>query len=597
MNMSLLQATKARAAGILLIASTSFIVGAALPAFAATGPGTTPTLTEPLDSATVGGIVSLSASTTAPNVQFMIDGGPLGAPVAALGGEADTTWSTWGLANSGSHTVQAADCDETGCSDPTAAISVTVQNNAPVLTNPIDSESTGAATTMTATADGGGVKFKIDGADAGFDGTAALGNAYSLDVTDLTEGSHTASVVSCNEAGDACNGPATSNISFTVEVLHPSVDSVASSPFSPNGDGKRDTTTATFTLPDPESVSLTVHPDGDDTVVRGPIDLGLQTAGVHTYTWNGMDNGSARVADGTYDIQIDTSAALTGSEVARGTAENTVVVDDTAPALSSVSGANYTFYPYHDGYKDTFRPSVTLAGTPATLYLEIRNDAGHVIRIISASHNADGRFSITWDSKTSSGARVSPGTYGYRFFAEDSARNRRYSSWNRVYVSGKKLVTETTAISKNGNSAYQYEATDTSCTGYSFKRSNFAHGVWLVNVCSDVQLAVAEYDFALPAAISYSSIYVKSYGNTISAPEEVLGTVWNYNTSQWDPGPVRNLTTAPLKNAWLNLGSFSATNRIHSHHVHVGFVLSSATTPADYDIDLMQVVVTYKVLK
>jgi flagellar hook assembly protein FlgD len=582
---------RGRRAAILLLATAGMIFGTAHPALADVGPGTTPTLDTPDNLATVGGLVSVTATTTAPSVQFSIDGTPLGSPATALAGSASTDWPTWGLANSSSHTVQAADCDNTGCSAPTAAISVTVQNTAPVLTNPIDTETTGAATTMTATADGGGVEFKIDGSDAGFDDTAP----YSLDVSDLSEGGHTASVVSCNDAGDVCNGPATSNISFTVEVLHPSVDSVASSPFSPNGDGKRDTTTATFTLPDAESVSLTVRPDGDDTVVRGPINLGTLGAGSHTYIWNGKDNSSVRVPDGTYDVVIDTSAALTGAEIARGTAINTVVVDDTAPGLSSVSGANYVFYPYHDGYKDTFRPSVTLAGSPATLALQIRNAAGHVIRIISAHHDVDGRFSLTWDSKTSSGARVDPGTYGYRFYAEDAARNRRYTSWYRVYVSGKKLVTETKAITKNGNSAYAYEASDTSCTGYSFTRSNFAHGVWLVNVCSDLQLALAEYDISLPAAISYSSIYVKSYGNTISAPEQVLGAVWNYNTDQWDPGPVRTLTNG--KTAWSNLGTFSAANRVHSHHAHVAFVLSSATSPADYDIDMMQVVITYKVLK
>jgi hypothetical protein len=56
--MSLLQTTKARAAGILLIASTGFVVGAAQPAFASTGPGTTPTLNSPADQQTVGGTVS-----------------------------------------------------------------------------------------------------------------------------------------------------------------------------------------------------------------------------------------------------------------------------------------------------------------------------------------------------------------------------------------------------------------------------------------------------------------------------------------------------------------------------------------------------------
>jgi flagellar hook assembly protein FlgD len=488
--------------------------------------------------------------------------------------------------------VQAADCDSSGCSDPAAAISVTVQNAAPVLTNPVDGETTGAATTLTATADGGGVKFLIDGNNAGFDGTAP----YSVDVSGLTAGAHTASVVGCNAAGDACAGPASAVASFTVDVLQPSVDSVVPASFSPNGDGRADVTTATFTLLESESVTLTVVRDSDDAVMRGPIAFGLLPSGAHTYIWDGRDNSATRVADATYDIRIDTSLALAGGEVAHGTADHPVVVDDTPPTVSTATGANQTFYPYHDGYKDSFRPTAALTGMPGTLFLEIRNDSGHLIRRISTHVATDGTTGITWDAKSASGAPVAAGIYSFHFFAEDAAGNRRYTVWNRVYVSAKKLVTVSSTITKNGNSAFSFEASATSCTGFNTTASDFAHGVVLVNTCHSFQYELAEYDYSLPSAISYTGFSVSSYGSALYAPELLNASIWNYTTHQWVAGTGHVLNRSGA-NGWLTLGTFSTTNRVSHGHAHIAFALTSATSPADYDLALLRVVVTYKALR
>jgi hypothetical protein len=264
--------------------------------------------------------------------------------------------------------------------------------------------------------------------------------------------------------------------------------------------------------------------------------------------------------------------------------------------VSVATGANQTFYPYHDGYKDSFRPTADVTGMPGKLFLDIRNDSGHLIRRISAPENTDGIIGITWDAKSASGAPVAAGIYSFHFFVEDAAGNRRSTLWNRVYVSAKKLVTETAIIAKNGNSAFAFEASATSCTGFNTSASGFTHGVVLVNTCHSFQYELAEYDFSLPSAISYTSFYVKGYGSAFYAPELLHASVWNYASDQWNDGAGRVITSSGT-NGWVNLGSFSTANRVSHRHAHIAFALTSATSPADFDLAVMRVVVTYKALK
>jgi flagellar hook assembly protein FlgD len=571
----------------------AFVVPAAQPAAATVGPGTTPTLTAPADGAQVAGDVTLTATTTAASVQFLVDGNPLGSEVAAVAGTATTSWPTWGFGNGNSGTVQAADCDITGCSPPTAAHTVTVMNAAPALTNPTDGETTGTATTMTATAGGGGIEFIVDGDFAHvahFAGSAP----YEFHATGLAEGSHTAQLVSCDAADTVCDGPMSPLISFTVEVLHPSVTTVSPSPFSPNGDGRRDTTATTFTLPDSETVSYQVL-NNSDQVVRGPVSFGTLASGTHAYAWNGRNNAGVRVPDGTYTVELDSSVALGGSEVARGTTTHDVVVDDTAPTLTSLTNAGASFYPYPDGYADTWTPGITLGGGPATVFLDIVNHSGVVIRRLSSGVKPSGRIGLAWNGRAANNSIVPAGTYTFRYWAQDVAGNQHYTAYNFVHVGAQRLINKSAVLSFTGHAA-QLETTDTSCTGYSYSLSEFPTGVWLVNTCPDLELVLAYYSATLPAAVRYTGFAVKTYGDTFDAPEEVNAAILNYKTAEWEPGGLHTVNTPAGAHAWTSLGTFATANRVSNRHIQVGFILPSFKDTVDYDLDVMDVTVTYQVL-
>ncbi len=573
-------------ASVLAVVSAASI-GLSSPAFAV--PSTTPTLTAPTDGATVAGAVAVTATSTEAFVQFFVDGVELGTPVSVVSGDAATAWPTFGLANDAVHTIAAADCDNDACAAPGASISVTVHNDAPTLTAPTAGETVGAATTLTGDAAGGGVEFVIDGSPVQFDGSAP----FSFAVADLAEGSHTAAVQGCDESGASCDGPTSEATSFTVEVLHPAISLLTPTGFSPNGDGRFDTTRVTFALPQPQAVSYSVVSRSSGLVVRGPLRLGIPGAGAHAFVWNGYNNSGARVPDGRYTIEIDTYRHLTGGDLARGIATRDVRVDDTAPSLASLTGARATFYPYPDTYGDTWTAHITV-GESATVSLEIYNVHNAVLRRISVYHSGAGTVALTWNGRSSSGAILPAGSWRFRIWAQDLAGNRHVTAYYVVRVSGLRLIARAATISRNGNTAL-IRTTDTSCTGFSYALSFFTYGVWLENNCSDPELILADYTFRLPAATRYTRIAIGSYGNTVSPPEHINGAWWNYSSSTWTLGSFVTLSHNNV-DEWSALGSVTSAGRVSGQTAHVAVVVTNVDGVDEYDVGAVKVTVHYQVL-
>jgi flagellar hook assembly protein FlgD len=100
-------------------------------------------------------------------------------------------------------------------------------------------------------------------------------------------------------------------------------------PISPNGDGRRDTTTASFQLAQPADVGLRVSREGVHVATLFSGSLG---AGTHEYTWDGRDRQGRRVADGRYRVRL---AGTT--ELGTRTLERRVRIDTKAPVARIVS--------------------------------------------------------------------------------------------------------------------------------------------------------------------------------------------------------------------------------------------------------------------
>jgi spore germination protein YaaH len=94
--------------------------------------------------------------------------------------------------------------------------------------------------------------------------------------------------------------------------------------FSPDGDGIRDTINVAWT--DKYAFSdMTLSIFKSDNTLAGTIDLGSRAVGAQSYAWNGTSDGTTRVADGQYLLQLS-------APIGNGTA----VAPSAAPFDSSV---------------------------------------------------------------------------------------------------------------------------------------------------------------------------------------------------------------------------------------------------------------------
>ncbi len=558
-------------------------------AYAALRPSSIPALTAPASGALVSGVVTLSAASAAAKVRFLVDGKQLGALVPTSSGAAKTAWNTWGLAN-GSHTIAVADCSlKDLCNAAGVPVSMTLSNAAPVITSPKASQTLSGSATFTATARGGAVAFLVDGVRKGLDTTSPYALTYP--VSALPDGTHSLKAVSCSIAA-VCGGP-TSTVSFKALSLHPRFTAVSPGVFSPNADKRYDTTKVTYYLPDTEVVRFQVR-NSAGTVVRGPISLGTQSAGSHAYVWNGYLNGGTRAPSGTYRPELVTSRVNSSASL-RGSAVTSVRVDLGAPILSSITGSGSLFYPYADGYRDSFSPAFTL-NEKATVTLTVRTGGGALVRTVSAS-KAAARTSLSWNGRNNAGAQVAAGTYYWTLTAQDPAGNRRTSARYSVSVNGKRLVTKTATLTKNGSQYAFAGGSDTSCSGADPSLSDFEpSGVWLANVCDPYysdEIAGAGYRFTLPAAASYTSLRVDSYGNSL-APSRLGAGFTRWGT---DAYTFAHEVTTGTSNLWRTVGSVSATGLVSSSRVaEVTMYVPNYYSENDYDIGKVRLVVTYKVL-
>jgi flagellar hook assembly protein FlgD len=552
--------------------------------------GSVPSLTLPVDGDVVTGAVHLSATSTAPKVLFLVNGTPVGGQVDVISGVADTSWPSWGLGN-GSQTVTVVDCwsaDE--CNVTPGQAAVTVSNTAPAVTSPVAAQILSGAVTFTATAPGGGVAFMVDGVRRGFDSTAPYSLAFSA--SSLADGGHTVQAVNCPTSGIGCAGPSSPVVSFTASSLHPRITAVSPLVFSPNADGRLDVSKMTYYLPDTETVRFQVR-NSAGTIVRGPSGVGTLTRGTRTLTWNGLLNNSTRALNGAYTLELATSrASLRGSATAR------VTVDRTAPTMTSVAGGGTTFYPYPDYFRDIFTARFHLVER-ATTTLTVRNSHGAVVRSLGGTRYA-GAASLQWNGKNAAGTRVAAGTYYWNLTAQDAAGNRRASSRYSVKISARHLVTKSATISRSGSQYVSAGGTDY-CSDASNVASDFSpNGVWLLNACDSygstgvVELAGATYHFTVPAAVSYTSLRLQSYGNSFYYPSTV-GVAFN----KWatDSFTFRE-TSVGNTNAWRTIGSVGAAGLVNGSRV-VGttlYVPNDYDSASDYDIGYVRLVVTYKVL-
>jgi len=95
--------------------------------------------------------------------------------------------------------------------------------------------------------------------------------------------------------------------------------------FSPNGDGVKDETLLKFTLTRPATTRAAILFDG---VAVRTFELGELPAGVHGFSWDGLDDAGLALASGVYRARVDVESELGASAVAKK-----VTLDRTKPRI------------------------------------------------------------------------------------------------------------------------------------------------------------------------------------------------------------------------------------------------------------------------
>ncbi|MFZ0323916.1 MAG: FlgD immunoglobulin-like domain containing protein [Actinomycetes bacterium] len=294
--------------GLVIVLALAAVAAAAPGSSAATvmaAPGTTPTITAPLegDSITTPS-VNVTATSSAASVRFVVGGlaAPFTVDAAVVTGTASADIPVSGV--DGASTISAYDCDGLGaCNAAGTSINVTFALTAPVVTSPSAGTVVGTSVTVHATSTSGSVGFKLDGVQKTVDTSSPFSATLSL--TGQAEGPHTVSVVLCDAAGTTCQGPNSNGVDVVKDTQGPSWSALKANPstFFPYRDGYRDTTRLSARVAGPAgSVRVDIRSSGGAKVQH--LDIGAVSRGLVTTTWNGRTSKGSVAKPGTYSFRF-----------------------------------------------------------------------------------------------------------------------------------------------------------------------------------------------------------------------------------------------------------------------------------------------------
>lgn len=203
-------------------------------------------------------------------------------------------------------------------------------------------------------------------------------------------------------------------VAITVNNSAVTVSGVASTPvyFSPNSDGRADTTTVSAAFNHSANWTLQIR-NSSGTLVRSFSGSGTNMSQV----WNGQNTSNNLVANGVYTATV--TATDPGGSTASGSAQMTK--DSKVPVVSGFGDS-----------PDPFRPSTgqitTISYTlsePATVSLKVYNSAGTLVRtLVSNVLQTTLGNQVVWNGRNDSNVIVPAGTYTYKLWVEDRALNR-----------------------------------------------------------------------------------------------------------------------------------------------------------------------------
>ena len=246
----------------------------------------------------------------------------------------------------------------------------------------------------------------------------------------VDEGVYTYRISAVDRAGNSSEPAQVMNIIY--DAVPRSVDmAVAGSPFSPNGDGVKDSVQLSLSMPNPSGLlnwSVTVR-DKNDSVVRT---FAGKEVPPQSLTFDGKSDNGAVLSDGDY--QLSFSAAFNNGQETRS--ERNVTVDNTPPS-ASVNASGAIFSPDGDGRLDTL--SFSQQGSKEKSWTAvIKDEAGKTVKEWTFGETP--ASTVVWDGTAADG-RINDGFYTYELYTTDLAGNT-----GRAETSAFELSTGTTEV-------------------------------------------------------------------------------------------------------------------------------------------------------
>lgn len=365
------------------------------------------------------------------------------------------------------------------------------------------------------------------------------------------------------------------------------INSVSPNPFSASGNGFS-TTTVDYTVNTAESVAVQITNGATDVY---DVNLGLQSVGPQQWTWDGTNNDSLPVGDGTYTV------TLIGS-ISGPSESQTVDTDSTLPSLTSVHGGGATFYPVRDGYHDSWTTTVNVSEA-GHVTLTIKNSSGVVVRTMRGQTFGPDHLVFTWNGRNGAGNLVPAGRYHFNYTETDTAGNHKTTSNYSVYVSLKKLVKTTKVITHAGGA---YAAANHQGCGASVSKANstFSSGVLLSVTCANRQgVALTGYNLRLPDAIKYTRMSFQMYGYSHRGYAVIVPLVFSSTANDFVLSRASALTITSSSKGWRGLGSVPVKGHYTGQHL-VRFIFGIGNQPGhpvDFDLKSLRVTVGCYVLR
>ncbi|MCS4538211.1 MAG: S8 family serine peptidase [Thaumarchaeota archaeon] len=206
--------------------------------------------------------------------------------------------------------------------------------------------------------------------------------------------------------------------------------SVSPNPFSPNGDGAKDTTTISFNL----------NKAADWTVSVSDRTWGGSVSGAATVSvvWDGKDSAGAVVADGSYTVSV---SATSGSESA--STSTSVTVDNAAPTLSDVGTSNISSSSADITWvTNEAADSLVEYGTASGSYTSQVSDptlvTSHKVTLINLQASTTYYYRIT--SVDVAGNKVVSGEYSFTTLAAPSGDSSKMGAFDISWESNRHLT-------------------------------------------------------------------------------------------------------------------------------------------------------------